>query len=102
MYRIFCIIFFVALSINVFAGKDDISDVKLPMSELKMLDNSLREARKYDMAKMLTIDSLQKVLKKVPLKDYVAQWSLNMNIGNQFKAFSADSALKYYRKSYNI
>lgn len=102
MYRIFCIIFFVALSINVFAGKDDISDVKLPMSELKMLDNSLREARKYDMAKMLTIDSLQKVLKKVPLKDYVAQWNLSMNIGNQFKAFSADSALKYYRKSYNI
>lgn len=102
MNRIIYVILLLVLFVDVFAGKEDMTDVRLPISELKQLDNSLREAKKYDKLKMLTIDSLQKVLKKVSVKDYVTQWHLNMDIGDQFKAFSADSALNYYRKSCNI
>lgn len=83
-------------------AKSETEKVPLPSQELNDLDQVLKNAIKYDRAKKLQIDSLQNLLKKTPENDYTRKWQLAISIGNQFKVFSADSALKYYQQGQRI
>ena len=90
------------LSVLVVFAKNESVNVEMPVQELKALDKLLNEAIKYDRSKKLQIDSLQTLLKKTEKNDYKKRWELAQLIGNQFKVFSADSALKYYQQALNI
>lgn len=96
MKQLFFVILSAVLSFSVLA-KSEPMKAELPTQELKSLDKLLNEAIKYDRAKKLQIDSLQNMLKKTPANDLKKRWNLLLSIGNQFKVFSADSALTYYQ-----
>lgn len=70
--------------------------VNLPEQELHQLDNALHNAGRYNATKMNHIDSLQSVIAKINRTDTHRKWQLATEIGDQFKVFSADSALNYY------
>ncbi len=86
-----------ATAANVYA--DYVPKVKLPAAELRMLDDALANSKKYDKAKLVVIDSMQKELSQVPTKNLLKRWQLNMAIGDQYRVFSTDSAHSYYQKS---
>ena len=86
-----------ATTANVYA--DYMPKVKLPAAELRMLDDALTNSKKYDKAKLVVIDSMQKELSQVPTKNLLKRWQLNMAIGDQYRVFSTDSAYSYYQKS---
>jgi len=75
---------------------------KLPDYELHLLDEAMQNTKKYDAAKKNRIDSLQVLIRKTPSADADRVWHLAMEIGDQFKVFSADSALNYYSEARNI
>lgn len=102
MRKILSVVALICVFFSGWCSTSDLVDVKLPSDELKMLDDALKESKKYDRAKWLTIDSMQKSLRKLPPREMMKRWELNMDIGNQYKAFSADSALNYYRKASEI
>lgn len=103
MKQFVSILFAILFVFDVMSAAPQASDrVKLPGAELSALDEALRDSKKYDREKMFTIDSLQGELKKVPSADSYRRWRLNMDIGDQFKVFSADSALTYYSRSLEI
>lgn len=101
MKRLYLLIMLTVLPLIAMA-KVESARVVLPVNELKMLDAVLNDAVKYDRAKKMQIDSLQNLYLKAKASNSVYRWQLSMDIGDQFKVFSADSALKYYQQAQKI
>lgn len=95
---ILLIVLFISLT-GVSAVSGEKKKVEIPEKELEMLDEALKNSKRYDNTKLQSIDSLKQELAKVDNKEIIRRWRLNMDIGDYFKLFSADSALNYYSES---
>ena len=93
----------VIASFRISAQQNQTSKVELPIADLKALDKVILESKKYEDAKLSDIDSLKKLLgNPINISDVRYRWELNMEIGEQYKPLSSDSALYYFEKARNV
>lgn len=74
----------------------------VPSDELRVLNQAIRHASRYDNRKTETIDSLKKIYAGIPVSDISRRWELTYEIARQYLTNNADSALRYANRSLQL
>lgn len=79
------------------------SDASLGVDkELDLLDKTLESVDKFDGAKKHRLDSLHTLLSATPDNDVHRRWELNMELGDQYLAFSSDSSAFFFNRAHDL
>lgn len=87
---------FIVMAVAMMAGVTEAyAGEKLPNKEIKLLDETILNAQVYTNVKQHRIDSLTRVLSRMPASDVVGRFASTVKVSDQYRAFNADSALFY-------
>jgi hypothetical protein len=75
------------------------SDPQLPVKEIKELKAAIKDAPKFRQAKEERLDSAKEEIDKIPTYDLEARSRVLLEIGKEYHAYNADSALNYFHKA---
>lgn len=96
--RIIILIFILFASVSAFEVKADsnLANIdNLPTEELSRLDEAIKSADLYMEEKTHHLDSISKILKRLPAGEFRNRWRLSQSLSEGYIGVRADSALYY-------